>query len=765
MTKQFHLFIPITKVDEEKRLVYGLATAEQVDKSGEIFDYDSSLPFYKEWSGEIEKASGGKSLGNVREMHTNIAAGKLTEIHFNDELKQIEVCAKIVNESTWEKVLEGVLTGFSHGGEYIATWKDPNNKKITRYTAKPAELSVVDNPCLGAATFELLRADGAKEMRKFKTKETDMTNTSADGKPLKPKYEPVQKWEASDGKTFAKKEEWRLYELELEQKAVNANSPVLSALDDLRKAMDEKTPIEPGSDLDPMTLGKKDFSDDKRKKMAEEGKALPDGSFPIESTQDLKNAIHAYGRAANKDKAKEHIIARAKALGEEKMLPEGWGGAEDKDDNNAATKVAKLVKAIAASTKVKKGLSEVARAACIIQELNWLCNNLKCEEDYEGDDSMALDHLHSIMTELCTFLETLVEEECHELAEPHAVELMGAEDMEMAAKSSDLIKKHLKAEVYEKLQGELAKAVIKAGARHSAADKKHLAKAMEHLGEAVDHHEAGVKAHAQLGKAMGGMEKAHEEMGGHHDGMGKAYGMMSKAMGGMEGCMKDAAAGDLLKGDLTNLSAEGLAQLKKAVVDSEGKMKEHMDKMHKAMGEMKEHMGKAEDTHDAMEGHMDKAEKHHEKLGKAHEGMAAAHDALHHDLKAVGAPEGDDEQMDDEDEAKKAMAADLKKAQDDLAAANAELAKRTTERDDLKKTCDAVQATLPELTERLKKLEAQPLPPKGVLYDTAGGNVATLKKGHEAQTPETAPDEAVPGMTHGKSPEELRQIMGITFNH
>lgn len=235
--KQFNLFIPLSKVDEAQRLVYGLATAETVDKSGEIFDYESSLPYYKEWSGDIQKASGGKSLGNVREMHTNIAAGKLTQIEFNDEKKQIEVCAKIVDDSTWGKVMEGVLTGFSHGGEYIKTWKDPDNAKLTRYTARPAELSVVDNPCLGAATFELVRADGATEMRKFKNQEKPM-ETVIEGKPAQPKYKPIQKWEASDGETFEKKDDWRAYELTLETAAVTA--PALNALAELEKAVSEK---------------------------------------------------------------------------------------------------------------------------------------------------------------------------------------------------------------------------------------------------------------------------------------------------------------------------------------------------------------------------------------------------------------------------------------------------------------------------------------------------------------------------------------------
>src|SRR5690349_18533378 len=120
-----HLFIPLTKVDAVHRLVYGVATAEVVDKSGEIMDYESTVPLYKEWSDDIAKASDGKSLGNVREMHGKSAAGKLTEILYNDDAKTIEVCAKVVDEAAWEKVLEGVYTGFSQGGKYVKKWKDP----------------------------------------------------------------------------------------------------------------------------------------------------------------------------------------------------------------------------------------------------------------------------------------------------------------------------------------------------------------------------------------------------------------------------------------------------------------------------------------------------------------------------------------------------------------------------------------------------------------------------------------------------------------
>ena len=67
-----------------------------------------------------------------------------------------------------------------------------------------------------------------------------------------------------------------------------------------------------------------------RTQMAQEGKALPDGSFPISNVEDLKNAISAYGRASDKEAAKKHIMKQAKALGQEKLIPANWvtGGAK-----------------------------------------------------------------------------------------------------------------------------------------------------------------------------------------------------------------------------------------------------------------------------------------------------------------------------------------------------------------------------------------------------------------------------------------------------
>lgn len=76
---------------------------------------------------------------------------------------------------------------------------------------------------------------------------------------------------------------------------------------------------------------KRAFSEEVRNQMAKEGTALPDGSYPIATVEDLKNAISAYGRAKDKEAAKRHIMKRARALGQEKMIPDNWvGGTEEK---------------------------------------------------------------------------------------------------------------------------------------------------------------------------------------------------------------------------------------------------------------------------------------------------------------------------------------------------------------------------------------------------------------------------------------------------
>jgi hypothetical protein len=160
------IFLPLRKVDAAQRLIYARLD-ETPDRVGMVMDYASSKPEFQKWSDELRKASGEKSLGNLRAMHQLKAAGKLEAIDYDDTDRAIEICAKVVDDDEWRKVEEGVYTGISPGGRYVKRWQDGAH---CRYTAGPSEISLVDLPCIPSATFTMVKADGAEEQRPFLAK-------------------------------------------------------------------------------------------------------------------------------------------------------------------------------------------------------------------------------------------------------------------------------------------------------------------------------------------------------------------------------------------------------------------------------------------------------------------------------------------------------------------------------------------------------------------------------------------------------------------
>lgn len=168
---QKSVFFQLQKAELEKRQVWGKAALEQPDSTRppEIMDYARSKPHFKSWSENVRKSSGGKSLGNVRAMHGGqfLAVGKVIAMSFDDANKAVKIGVEVVDDAAWEKVQKGVYTGFSIGGRYGDRWPDQSIEGATRYEAIPNEISLVDVPCMPGATFEVLKADGRKEMRKF----------------------------------------------------------------------------------------------------------------------------------------------------------------------------------------------------------------------------------------------------------------------------------------------------------------------------------------------------------------------------------------------------------------------------------------------------------------------------------------------------------------------------------------------------------------------------------------------------------------------
>lgn len=71
-------------------------------------------------------------------------------------------------------------------------------------------------------------------------------------------------------------------------------------------------------------LSKRDYSTSERRRLAEIGQAMPDGSYPIANRADLMNAIRSWGRGGSDPKVKAHIKRRARALNADDMIPENW---------------------------------------------------------------------------------------------------------------------------------------------------------------------------------------------------------------------------------------------------------------------------------------------------------------------------------------------------------------------------------------------------------------------------------------------------------
>ena len=142
------LSMPIAKVDKERRMVSGFATLDNIDKQSDIVPTDVSIKAFERFR------------GNLREMHMPIAVGRVMSFKsdkFYDKEEDkfyngVYVDAYISKgaQDTWEKVLDGTLSGFSIGGSIKDTEDqyDPEIDKSIRVIKdyELHELSLVDNP-------------------------------------------------------------------------------------------------------------------------------------------------------------------------------------------------------------------------------------------------------------------------------------------------------------------------------------------------------------------------------------------------------------------------------------------------------------------------------------------------------------------------------------------------------------------------------------------------------------------------------------------
>ena len=291
----FSVFLPIEKVDAQSGMVWGYASTPSKDLQGEIVPLDAikaALPDYMKWA-------------NIRTMHTNNAVGVTKEAHV--DAKGLYIGAKIVDPAAWKLCKEGVYKGFSIGGSKLEKVGDVVKALSLR------EISLVDRPANSDCRIDIVKIAG--------------------------------------GLAFGGSMENQTSNETLMEKALDTFRTILGmgkiALPDLAKGAQDTNPSPAESEeltadematltakfADGVDLEKREFSEKERKHLGSTGVALPDGSFPVQTVKDLENAVQAFGRASDPEKAKAHIVTRAKALNATHLLPADWPGSTKKKES------------------------------------------------------------------------------------------------------------------------------------------------------------------------------------------------------------------------------------------------------------------------------------------------------------------------------------------------------------------------------------------------------------------------------------------------
>jgi hypothetical protein len=311
-------------------IVTGRATSDDLDGDQQRCDPTWLKTAMPEWF----------KFGNVREQHGKNAAG-VAETLENDGNAWI-VTTRVTDPIAAHKVETKTYKGYSIGIKDARVVKDaaaPNGRIIN---GRIVEISLVDRPCNPTCTLELAKA--ATPGMKVKGSDLDRERMLVKSEKLVDYPENVDAEPVED-----------------------LDKEVEITEDDLVK-------------FEEFVAEKRDVPEAERKQLADKGQALPDGSFPVASVSDLKNAIRAIGRAKDPAKAKAHIKRRAKALGKPELIPDSW-----KDESADAEKALHDSSDLAA---IRQGL-----VGCIQAELDELCN---------GEDE-AWD-IQQLMESLCTFL-------------------------------------------------------------------------------------------------------------------------------------------------------------------------------------------------------------------------------------------------------------------------------------------------------------------------------------------------------------------------
>jgi phage head maturation protease len=347
-------YFPIAKVDGDQRMVWGYASTEALDDQGEIVRrtaLQAALDDYMRFA-------------NIREMHQLSAVGKAQEAGIDD--RGLYVGARIVDPTAWDKVREGVYSGFSIGGK--VTGRDPSDRRVIT-ALRLEEISLVDRPANPEAVFDCWKAQG------------EMMSA-----------EPVQIWHCGNGdhRHLAKADALRCIET---QGPPSAAASAIAAVEGALARTEAVIAKKAAASEDDGTYADPGYQSDGKKR------------YPIDSERHIRAAWWFIHRPRNAQRYTPMQLATIK----ERIIA-AWKAKIDRAGPPAAQQ-----QVAAQERAVSKALADVGYIARIILHLDWLKDRLAVEAAMEADGSPQPQRLQAILAELCDFLNTLVAEETGEL--------------------------------------------------------------------------------------------------------------------------------------------------------------------------------------------------------------------------------------------------------------------------------------------------------------------------------------------------------------
>ena len=454
------------EADDGSMFVYGLATDPTLDMDQQICDAGWLKSAMPQWF---------KTGANVREQHSNIAAGVGIELNADGDKWMLK--SEVVDPVTQAKVRKGVLKGYSIGIKQAQVMKSDEAPNGVIVGGNIVEVSLVDRPANPSARIEIAKSvNGELTMTEIEKaddilQEAVMTEgPAAEGRTPEDR-ELVCTDCDGEGKIHTVNNDWNTCEMCGGTGLRPEDSPLDIVQEDPSHPaanLRQDTGITDGKADEP-EVEKREFTDAERADAADAGQAMPDGSYPIKTVKDLKNAIQSYGRAKDPAKVKAHIMARAKALGKESMIPENWSKAIEADTDKADG----MEHDPAELAAVRAGLIALIKA--------------ELDEMLAGTESEIID-VSELLCSLQIFLDWWTSEASENETEAPFTgwdEDKESNDYDMAymalGVSADLMKSATSSEATEELRAELRTEIVKALGLDDTTTKTALAEAKEEL--------------------------------------------------------------------------------------------------------------------------------------------------------------------------------------------------------------------------------------------------------------------------------------------